>query len=27
VISGMAVVNQLRINDVIKRATVKGAAK
>lgn len=27
VISGMPVVNQLRINDVIKRATVKGAAK
>jgi peptidyl-prolyl cis-trans isomerase B (cyclophilin B) len=27
VISGMQVVNQLRVNDVIKRATVKGAAK
>jgi peptidyl-prolyl cis-trans isomerase B (cyclophilin B) len=27
VISGMAVVNQLRINDVIKRATVKGAGE
>ncbi len=27
VISGMPVVNQLRVNDVIKRATVKGAAK